>query len=135
MYALGARPERILERRTLRRHELRAIRGDDHVILESHAKLARNVDPRLVAERHARLELLCVALPEVRPLVAVHADAVADAVREVLVARAEAGVRDDLAGGGVHRLTLDARARRLECRRLRLVLDLEHLFHPVRRLA
>jgi len=50
------------------------------------------------------LERQRVAADQVRPLVAVHAHAVADAMGEVGVVGHVAGVDDDLARGGVHRL-------------------------------
>ena len=62
-------------------------------------------------------------------------DAVADAMREVLVAGPEPGVRDDVPRRRIHGLTLDARTGRLERCRLRAVLDLEDLPHAVGRLA
>ena len=66
-----------------------------------------------------------VAADEVGPFVAVHADAVADAVGEVLVVGAEAGVGDDLAGGGVDGLAQDAGAGGGEGGGLGLVDDVE----------
>src|SRR5262249_39352940 len=90
--------ERILDRRTLRREQLRAVRRDDHVVFEAHAELAADVDPRLVAEYHARLHrqrllpAVHVVLHEIRPLVAVHPHAVPDAMAEVLESGSVAGV-------------------------------------------
>ena len=86
-YASG---ERIFQRRALRREQFRAVLRDVHVVFEPHAELAANINSRLVAESHVGLQLGCVTAHQVRPLVAVHAHAVAEAVREVLVARAVA---------------------------------------------
>ena len=83
---------------------VRAVLRDEDDVLVAHAHLAGDVDPRLVAEAHARPELGRVALHQVRPLVAVHADAVAHAVREVLVPGPEAALLDHAPSGRVHRL-------------------------------
>src|SRR5262245_17726632 len=45
--------ERRFERRALRREQLRAVLGDEHVVFDSHPEFAADVDTRLVAERHA----------------------------------------------------------------------------------
>src|ERR1044071_275406 len=102
--------KRLLQRLRLRREQLRAVRGDHHVILETDAEFAADVDAGLVAERHARLraQVACpaehVVLHEIRPLVSFHADAVSEAVGEELEAGAVAGVGDDFARGRVDRL-------------------------------
>ena len=67
-----------------------------------------------------------VPLHQVGPLVAVHAQAVAHPVREVLVAGAVAGVLDDRARGGVDGLARHAGPRGLQRRRLRAPDDVEH---------
>src|SRR5207244_8458870 len=87
---------------------------DEDAVLVADAHLAGDVDPGLVGEAHPRPQLRRVAAHQVRPLVAVHADAVAHAVREVLVAGPEAGLLDHAAGGGVHGLRLDSRLRGLD---------------------
>ena len=75
--------------------------GDDPVVFEADSELADDIDARLVGEGHAGFEDGVVAADEIGPLVAVHADAVAEAVGEVFVVGAVAGVGDDFAGGVV----------------------------------
>ena len=62
---------------------------------------------------------------------AVHADAVSDPVREVLVLGAESSVHDHLARGRVHVFRWDARPGGLPCRGLRRELDVEDALHSV----
>ena len=76
-----------------------------------------------------------VAADEVGPLVAVHADAVAEAVGEVVVVGAVAGIGDDLAGGGVDRVAGHAGTRGGKRRRLRAMDDVEDILHLVGGLA
>ena len=71
---------------------------DHDDVLDPQAVAAGDDDRRLVGERHAGLERRLVLGREERPLVDVHADAVAHAVAEVL---AEARVLDRRAAGGV----------------------------------
>ncbi len=100
----------MFERRALRGEHLAAGFGDVPVVFEADAELAGNVDAGFVGEAHAGGEGCGVAANEVGPLVAVHADAVADAVGEVFVVGAVACGGDNCAGGGVDGLTLDAGA-------------------------
>src|SRR6266478_3509094 len=100
--------EGVFEAGTLRGEHLAAVFGDVPVVFEADAELAGDVDAGLVGEAHAWGEWGGVAADEVGPLVAVHADAVAEAVGEVLVVGAVAGGGDDVAGGGVDGLALDA---------------------------
>src|SRR5689334_23685399 len=95
--------ERLLQGRAGRGEQLGAFLGDVHAILQAHPELATLVHPRLVAETHARRQLALVAAHQVRPFMAVHADAVAQAMREVAVVGTEARVGDDLARGAIHR--------------------------------
>src|SRR5206468_3376391 len=85
------------------------IGAEDRDVLDAHAEATRNVDTRLERERHARSETLRVPADEIGRLVAVEADAVAEAVDEV---RAVAGLVDHRARGGVHGLGGHALARR-----------------------
>src|SRR5258706_4193470 len=77
--------EWLFYRRTLRREQLGAVFGDVHVVLETHAELALDVDARLVAEHHPGLQRQRflppenVVLHQVGPPVAVHAHAVSEA--------------------------------------------------------
>src|SRR5262245_54726951 len=93
---------------------VRAARGDGDDVLEADAELAREVDPRLVAERHPRLERDLAAAVEVRLLVSLEPDAVPEAVAEDRVAAGIAGALDRRKRGAVHLATGDARRRALE---------------------
>lgn len=93
--------EGIFERGALRGEHVASIGGDDPVVFEADAELADDVDSGLVGEGHVGFERKGVASDEIGPLVAVHADAVAEPMAEVLVAGAVARVGDDLAGGCV----------------------------------
>jgi len=91
----------VFERWALRGEHLAAVFGDVPVIFEADAELAGDVDAGLVGETHTCGEGRCVATDEVGPFVAVHADAVAYAVGEVLVVWAVASGGDEIAGSGV----------------------------------
>src|SRR5438094_5556262 len=71
--------ERLFQARALRREQFGAVFGDVHIVFQAHAKFAAQIDPWLVAERHARLKLCLVAADQIRPFVDIHANAVADA--------------------------------------------------------
>ena len=111
----------------LRGEHFAAVFGDVPVVFEADAELAGDVDAGLVGEAHACGEWGGVAADEVGPFVAVHADAVADAVGEVFVVGAVAGGGDDVAGGGVDGLALHAGMGCGECGGLGLVDDVEDL--------
>src|SRR3989304_1792518 len=96
--------------RPLRGEVLAAAFGDDDGVFVADAELAGGVDPRPRGDRHPGNETDGVPADDVRPLVAVEADAVAETVGEVSVAGTEAGVVQDLAGGGGPRLGFDAGA-------------------------
>lgn len=81
----------------------RPIVGDDHVIFAAQAEFARNVDTGLVREGHAGFEEGLAAADEIGMFVAIEAEAVAHAVGEEFVVRAESGGSDDGAGGIVDR--------------------------------
>src|SRR6185503_17920399 len=83
---------------------MRAIFGDIQTILMPDAEFARNRDHRLVAETHSDGNRRLVALHEVRPLVAVHADPVSCAMRKArhLVSRSESGLLDHRARRSIH---------------------------------
>src|SRR6185436_4832567 len=69
--------------------KLAAGAGDEHVVLDAHAALAREVDARLDGDDHAGAKLLLAAsLAHARQLVDVAADPVSKTEAEVL---AEAG--------------------------------------------
>src|SRR4030042_2063806 len=75
-----------------------AFLGDGQAVLDADAKFSVDVDSRLVTESHSRLELQRVPADKVRIFVSLQADAVAEAVGEVLVVRTEAGILDNPAG-------------------------------------
>src|SRR4051812_3128906 len=101
-----------------------AVLGGDDDVLDAHAEAPGEVDPRLDREAHPGLDRPGLALDHVRRLVRRLADAVADAVDEVL---AVAGVGDDLARRAVDVLAGHAGADGLEPGLLRAADDLEHL--------
>ena len=111
----------------MRGEHLAAVFGDVPVVFETDAELAGDVDAGFVGEAHAWSQRSGVAANEIGPLVAVHADAVADAVGEVFIVGAVAGGGDDIACGCVDGLALHAGAGGGECGRLRLVDDVEDL--------
>src|SRR5258708_8221815 len=71
--------EGVFEAGALRGEHLAAVFGDVPVVFEADAELAGDVDAGFVGEAHAWGEWGGVAADEVGPLVAVHADAVAEA--------------------------------------------------------
>ena len=109
----------------MRGEHVASVGGADPVVFEADAELADDVDAGFVGEGHAGFQRGVVAADEVGPFVAVHADAVAEAVGEVLVVGAVAGGGDDVAGGGVDGLALDTGARGGEGGGLGLVDDVE----------
>ena len=76
-----------------------------------------------------------VVFHEVRPLVHVHADAVAEAMGEVLVAGTESAIDDDFAGRCVDVCRGHAGARGLNGRGLGAVDEIEDALHLVRRFS
>src|SRR6185369_9016878 len=89
----------------------------------------------LVAERHVLYEWKLIAADQVGPLVTVHADAVAKAVREVFVIRSVTCVGDDLARGVVDTATRLPGSRRFVGSFLRTMNDVEDLLLLVGGLA
>ncbi len=87
----------------LRGEELRAVFGEEHVVFQADAEFAAQVDAGFVGKSHSGLEQGGVVADEVGPFVAIHADAVAEAVGEVGIVGAEASVVNDFAGGGIDR--------------------------------
>lgn len=69
--------------------------GDDHVVFTAEAEFAGDVDAGFVGEGHARFENRFAGADKIGMLMAVEADAVADAVGEEFVVGAEAGICDD----------------------------------------
>src|SRR6266478_4912019 len=128
-------PERIFQRRTLRREQLGAAFGNVHVIFKTHAEFARHVDSRLVAESHVACEQCGVAAHQVGPFVDVHSDSVSQAVSEEFVVWPIARVTDHLPRRRIHRLTFHAGSGRLQRGSLSTMHDLKNFLHLVRRLA
>src|SRR5690348_7784384 len=58
---------------------------NDHVVFAAKSVIAGNINSGFVGKRHPRLKDDSIPANEVRPLVAIHADAVAQTMREVLV--------------------------------------------------
>jgi len=106
----GGDGEGVLQAGALGGEEFGAGFGEEHVVFQADAELAAEVDAGLVGEEHVGDELLGVAADEVGPLVHVEADAVAEAVGEEVEGWAVLGFDDDLAGGCVDGLHLDAGA-------------------------
>jgi len=80
--------------------ELRgAVGGDDHVVFAADAEFAGDVNAGLVGKSHAGFEDGLAGADEIGMLVAIEADAVADAVGEEFVVGAKSGAGDDGAGG------------------------------------
>src|SRR5687767_10225023 len=101
--------------------------GDQHVVLDSHAALAGQVNPRLHRHDHPRAELFFApGLAQRRQLVNVAADAVPEAVAEVL---AESGPFDHVAGDAIRLRRRHARPQELDRRELRVVDHLVDLLH------
>src|SRR5579863_66491 len=127
--------EGVFERWALRSQEFRPVFGDDHVVFEANAELALDVDAGLVAEGHAGLEVGSgveaehVVAHQVGPFVAVHADAVADAMREASEAGAVAAVDNDLARRGVDVGGEDAGTCSVKSGRLRALDEIEDCVH------
>src|SRR5690349_11387172 len=112
-----------------------AVRGNDHIVFAAHAKFSGNVDSGLVGKRHARLKNGFAAAHEIRMLVAVEPESVADAVREIFVIGSVAGAGDDGARGIVDGAGEAALARRIKSGVLRFADDFVHAPHFFRRLA
>src|SRR5262245_22751912 len=98
--------ERFVDRRTGLREEPRPILADVQAVLETYAEFAVDGDHRLVAEAHPRLNRSLVPSDEVRPLVAIEADAVAGPMGKTgnPVVGAEARLGDHLPCGRVNSL-------------------------------
>jgi hypothetical protein len=102
--------EGVFKGRALWSEHFAAFFGEVPVVFESYAELAGKVDAGFVGEAHTGCQGRGVAADEVGPFVAVHADAVADAVGEVFVVGAVAGGSDEVACCGVDGLALYAGA-------------------------
>src|SRR5260370_21080276 len=128
-------PERLFQRCALWCKRFCPVFRDVHGVFESPAEFAPNINSGLVAEGHVGLEFGRVAAYQIRPLVTIHADAMAKPVCEKFVVRTEASVGNDFAGCSIHVAARDARTRRREPRRLRLAHDVTYFLHLVARFA
>src|SRR5215510_6203215 len=97
--------ERLIDRRALGGEQARALFGEVETVFQSDAEFTVDGDHRLVAETHSRPQQSLVSPNEIRPLMAVEADAVSGAVRQPrnLVVGAKAGVGYHFARSRVHR--------------------------------
>ncbi len=111
----------MFERCAGRSKKLCAIRRDVHSSSKPNAKFAGQINTGFVAESHSGRQRKSIAANQVWPLVAIQADAMAEAVREVFVAGTITGVADYLARGGIDGLAFDARSGGLESGFLRPV--------------
>ena len=123
--------ERVLQRRALRREQLRAIFRDVHVVFQAHSEFARDVDARLIAEGHAAGQRRVVASHQIGPFVAVHADSMSHAVGEEFVVWTKSGIADDFPRRCIHRLTFDAGTGGFQRGGLRAMHSLKHSLHFV----
>ena len=111
------------------------------VVFEPNSEFARDVDARFVAGSHIRLQHRVqgqaphVVVDQVRPLMHIHAQAMTDAMREVLEAWAVAAVNDDFAGGSVDRSRYYPGLRGFQMCLVRVVDYILDLHHLVGRLA
>src|SRR5215468_3401821 len=97
-------PKWIFYAPALRREQLRTVLCDVHIVFEPYAEFSADVDARLVAETHVGFQAESISTHQVGPFMAVHADAMAQAMGEVLVIWPIARVGDHLARGSVNGL-------------------------------
>src|ERR1039457_1439005 len=129
--------KRLIDRRALLRKHARTFLGDVHAIFQTDTELAVDGDGRFVAEAHPRLDLRCISLHQVGPLVRVQPDSVPGAMRQsrCLVPGAETRAGDHLARRRVHALAGGTGPRRRQRRILRPPLQVPHFALPLGRLA
>src|ERR1039457_2768426 len=129
--------KRLIDRRALLRKHARAFLGDVHAIFQTDTELAVDGNSRFVAEAHPRLDLRCIPLHQVGPLVPVQPDSVPGAMRQsrCLVPGAETRAGDHLARRRVHALAGGTGPRRRQRRILRPPLQVPHFALPLGRLA
>src|SRR5438309_7108698 len=122
-------------RKSLRQKPRRSLRRNDHVVFAPHPEFAGNINPRLIRKGHAWLKHRLASAHQIRMLVAVESDAVAQSMREILVVRSIAGVGDHLARSVIHRAGQPPGTRRIERRILRFAHDFVSARHFFWRLA
>src|SRR3989449_8225323 len=103
---------------------LHAVLRHDTIVFDSHPELPELINPGLDREHHTGLEARRVAFDEVLGLVAIHAEPVAEAVREE---RSVTRDGDHLTRGAVHLLARRARAPQRHRGGLGVVHHAEHL--------
>src|ERR1700679_730328 len=96
------------------------------VVFETNTELTRNINARLVGKTHTGSQRDRVATDEIRPLVHIHADAVAHPMGKIFVIRAIARGADHVTRCSVDGLTLNTRMSRGKRSSLRLMNNVEH---------
>src|ERR1041384_1997108 len=119
--------KRVFKRCRLAGQKLCSVLRDHHYVFTPHAALSANINSRLVAEAHRCFELRLVPSNQISPLVAVHPNAVTDAVCEVFVIRTISGIGDDFSSSGVDVFAGDPGPRCLQRRSLSALDDVEDL--------
>src|SRR5262245_60435231 len=129
--------ERLIYRRALRGEQARALFGEVETVFQADAEFTVDGDHRLVAETHSRPQKSLVSPNEIRPLMAVEADAVSSAVRQPrnLVVGAKAGVSYHFARSRVHRFASRADFGSCQCRILRFAFQVPDFLLARRRLT
>src|SRR5438477_11211550 len=74
-------------RKSLRQKPRRPFRRNHHVVLAAHAKLAGNIDPRLIRKSHAWLNHRLASAHQIRMLVSVESDSIAKTMRVNILVR------------------------------------------------
>src|SRR5690606_3263406 len=103
--------------------------GHIHAVLMPHAKFSYNRDRRFNAEAHTGFQDLLVTPHSIAPLMTVHTDAMACAVRQAgkLIIRTKTRIEDDFSRSGIYRLQRGTDLRSLEARGLGFLLQIPNL--------
>src|SRR5207302_6067113 len=84
-------------RKSLRQEPRRPFCRNHHVVFAPHPEFAGNINPRLIRKGHAWLKYRLASAHQIRMLVAVESDAMAQSMHEKLVVRSIPRVGDHLA--------------------------------------
>src|SRR5579863_6456477 len=103
--------KRIFQGWALRCKQLGAGFCDVHIVFKADPELTTDVDSRLVAESHVRLQKGGIAPHQIRPLVPIHSHAMAHTMSKELVVRPIARAGNDFSCRCIHGLTLATRTR------------------------